>query len=74
MEDFAVVRNIQNNQYYMYLGNNKYRNMITGVEGVIEPEKAASVFRISLEMTQLCHEFPMVKKLIKELNLKSDNN
>ena len=74
MEDFAIVRNVQNNQFYMYLGNNKYRNMVTDMEGEIEPEKAQKVFKINLSLTQMCHEFPMIIQLIKQLGLKADTN
>ena len=34
----AIVRNIQNNNLYRYLGDNKYRNIMTGVEGEIDED------------------------------------
>lgn len=74
MEDFAIVRNVQNNQLYMYVGENKYKNMITGIEGEIDPETARKVFRINLHLTEICYEFPKVQELISRLNLKIDNN
>lgn len=73
-EEIAVVRNVQNNQLYMYLGENKYRNMVSGAEGEIEPEKANKIFKINLSATAVCNEFPLVQELIKKLNLTVDTN
>lgn len=68
----AIVRNIQNNDLYRYLGENKFRNIRTGQEGIIDDEVAAKVFRINLEATELCEEFPLIEQMIKSLNLKSN--
>lgn len=70
----AIVRNIQNNQLYRYLGDNKYRNLITGVSGEITEEVAQKIFKINLEMTQLCNEYPLVEEAIQRLQLKMDKN
>ena len=70
----AIVRNIQNNTYYRYLGENKYRNLITGVEGEVTEEQARKVFKISAEMTYLCENFPHVEELINRLKLKKDED
>lgn len=70
----AIVRNIQNNTFYRYLGDNRYRNLITGVEGEISEELARKIFKINVEMTALCEEFPNIEKLIKALQLKADKN
>ena len=70
----AIVRNIQNNTFYRYLGDNRYRNLITGVEGEISEELARKIFKINVEMTALCEEFPDIEKLIKALQLKADKN
>lgn len=70
----AIVRNIQNNNLYRYLGENKYRNIMTGVEGEIPEEMARKIFKINLEMTELCENFPNVEKLIFALKLKMDKN
>lgn len=70
----AIVRNIQNNTFYRYLGGNKYRNLITGVEGEISEELARKLFKINVEMTALCEDFPNIEKLIQSLQLKADKD
>ena len=70
----AIVRNIQNNTFYRYLGDNRYRNLITGVEGEIAEELARKLFKINVEMTRLCEDFPNIEKLIQSLQLKADKN
>ena len=66
----AIVRNIENNDLYRYLGENKFRNVRTGKEGVVEDEQARKVFKINLEATEICNQYPEVENLIKTLNLK----
>lgn len=68
----AIVRNIQNNQLYRYLGDNKYKNLMTGVSGEIAAELAQKIFKINLEMTRLCNEYPLLEEAIEKLNLKMD--
>jgi hypothetical protein len=70
----AIVRNIQNNNLYRYLGNNKYRNIMTGVEGEIDEAVASRIFKINLELTDLCENFPNIEIMINKLKLKSDKN
>lgn len=70
----AIVRNIENNDLYRYLGGNKFRNIRTGNEGDIGDEQAIKVFRINLEATGLCNEYPEIENLIKTLNLKIEKN
>lgn len=69
----AIVRNVQNSDLYEYLGENKYKNLRTGKEGVVDEETAARVFKINLEATQLIGENPIIADLIKSLNLKFHN-
>lgn len=66
----AIVRNIQNNRLYKYLGDDIYLNLATGAQGKIEPEVATPVFKINLEATELIGEYPIIEDLIKALNLK----
>lgn len=66
----AIVRNIQNNDLYRYLGNNNFRNIRTGKEGTITDEQAKEVFKINLDATVICNEYAIVEELIKTLNLK----
>ena len=70
----AIVRNIQNNHLYRYLGDNKYKNLITGVSGEITEEVARKIFKINLTMTELCNEFPIIEEAIQRLQLKMDKN
>jgi hypothetical protein len=70
----AIVRNIQNNNLYRYLGGNKYRNIMTGVEGEIDEAVASRIFKINLELTDLCENFPNIEIMINKLKLKSDKN
>lgn len=68
----AVVRNIQNDDLYLYLGDNRFRNMRTGGEGVVPDEAAQKIFKINVEATALWTEYPILESLIKSLNLKID--
>lgn len=68
----AILRNIQNNNLYKYLGENKYRNLLTGVEGEISEEVARKIFKINVEMTVLCAEYPIIEETIKALQLRMD--
>ena len=69
----AIVRNIQNNQIYQYLGGSKYKNLITGVEGEVSDEMAKKIFKINLQATKILYDFPIVQTLISELGLTIDN-
>lgn len=68
----GVVRNIQNNQLYRYLGDNKFRNIVTGKEGIVEDEKAREIFLINVDATGILNEYPLVEDLIEKLKLKID--
>lgn len=70
----AICRNIQNNDLYRYFGENKFRNLRTGNEGVLEDENAREVLKINVEATVIINEYPIIEDLIKKLNLKFDNN
>lgn len=66
----AVVRNIQNNDLYRYLGENKFRNIRTGKEGIVDEETAQKIFKINVEATGILNEYPNIEMLISKLNLK----
>ncbi len=70
----TIVRNIQNNDLYEYVGDNKFRNIRTGNEGELSDEVAQKVFKINLEATQLFGEYPILTELVQRLGLKFDNN
>ncbi len=68
----AIVRNIQNNQLYRYLGNNVFKNLITGKEGVVDDETARKIFRINIDATVIFEQYPLCEKLVQSLYLKID--
>lgn len=68
----AIVRNIKNNDPYRYLGDNKFRNLRTGKEGIIPDELARETLKISVDATAILEEYPEVERLIQLLNLKFD--
>jgi hypothetical protein len=70
----AIVRNVQNDDLYEFLGEKKFKNIRTGKEGIVEDEMAQKIFKINLEATQLISEYPVVSELIHSLHLKFDNN
>lgn len=65
----AIVRNLENGQFYRYHGNDVYSNVITGVGGVIKPELAQKHLRISAEATYLFEINPLVGEMVKRLKL-----
>lgn len=65
-----ILRNIQNNDPYLSLGENRYKNLRTGREGVVDEEMAEKVFVINIEATALYNENPLLEDLIKRVNLK----
>jgi hypothetical protein len=69
MEHFAVVRNIQNNQLYKYVGGSTYINVITGKSGEVADDVAKRIFKINLVATDILNKYPNVELLIKELEL-----
>lgn len=70
----AIVRNVNNNDLYAYFGEDKYKNLRTGVEGIVQPEIAQKAFKINIEATYFYNECRYFKELISKLNLKIDKN
>lgn len=70
----GIVRNIQNDDLYLYLGDNEFKNLRTGKKGVVSDEMAKKVFVINVEATLLYHENPLLEDFIHHLNLKFDSN
>lgn len=68
--NYAIVRHKKTNLLYEYLGGDKYRNLITGVEGEVPPELAKSIFAISLDATEMLDRYPNIRQLIESLKLK----
>jgi len=69
----GVCRNIQNQDAYEYLGENRFINLRTQKEGVVDDETARKIFKINLDATELIMQYPMIKELIYRLNLKFHN-
>ena len=67
-----VVRNITNDLFYFYLGNDEYENIITGTKGMVDEQKARTVFRFNIEATKIFNEFTDVVQMVRQLKLKSD--
>lgn len=69
----AICRNIQNNGFYRYLGDNRFLNLITQQEGEVDDETARKVFKVNAEATIILHEYPLIEELISKLKLTFDN-
>ena len=69
MNNYPVVRHIKTNVLYFYKGNCTYENIITSKEGLVSDEKAAIVFSINLDATEILNKYPLVSKLIKGCEL-----
>lgn len=70
----AIVRHVSTNKLYRYNGNNNYTNLHSGNSGEIPPEQAQKIFKINVEATYLCNEYPLVEELITKLKLVCDKN
>jgi hypothetical protein len=66
----AIVRHKTTNILYEYKGENKFQNLVTLKEGIVDDEKAREVFVINLEATELLGEYPLIKELIHKIKLK----
>ena len=70
----AIVRHKKSNALYRHIEGNKFRNIVTNVEGEVSDEIAQKIFSINSELTYFCNEYPLVEQLIKGLNLKIETN
>jgi hypothetical protein len=66
----AIVRHKKTSIPYEFLGGNKFRNLVSLEEGIVDDEKAREVFVINLEATELLGEYPLIKELIHKIKLK----
>lgn len=72
IQDFnmaAIVRNIKTNDFYEYVGENKYVNLRTGESGIVPEYKAQRVFKINVDLSQMISDNPEIKNLITKLKL-----
>ena len=72
MNNYPVVRHIKTNALYFYKGNCIYENIMTNKEGLVADEKAAIVFSINLDATEILNKYPLVSELIKGCELTMD--
>lgn len=72
MNNTAIVVHKRSRVPYEYLGNDRYRNLHTGVEGEVGEDKAKDVFNIHLEATDYFARYPEIKNLVKSLKLRLD--
>ena len=68
----SVLSNIQNNDLYLHLGEDNYRNLRTGKEGEIKPKLAAAIFNLNVPMTVMIGDNIVIESLIKKLQLKAE--
>jgi len=66
-----VCRHIKTGDLYEWDGE-LFTNLRTGKSGVVDDETARKVFRFNIDASGIFHEYPIVKELIKKLNLKAD--
>ncbi len=70
----AIVRNVQNDDLYQYLGDNRFKNLRTLKEGKVTDEVAQKIFKINMDATIILSKYPNVYGLINKLGLKIENN
>lgn len=73
MSNYPVVRHIKTDTLYFYKGENIYKNILTGVEGVVSEDKARFVFLIDLNATELLNKYPNIIELMKNCDLTTSN-
>lgn len=70
----AILTLKKNNDLYRHIeGNNKFKNLRTGVEWEIEDEKASEIFTISYNATMMINKYPIMEELILKLKLKLES-
>lgn len=65
-----IVRNIQNNDLYSFLGGTTFVNLRTGKRGEVNEDKAKEVFKFNIEATEMINEYPIIELMVKQLQLK----
>ena len=64
-----IVQNKKTKQLYEYKGGNKFQNIITGAEGILDDDTANKVFLFCPEASEFFKEYPLVKELVIKLDL-----
>ena len=65
----TIVKAKKTNQFYLFHGDNKFENIITGGKGKISDEDAKKLFVIPVTANQMVMENPALVDLIRELKL-----
>jgi hypothetical protein len=68
----VVCRNIQNKDLYLYISDDRWRNLRTNAEGNVPPETAQKILLLNVEATYFYNENNLFAELINKLNLKID--
>ncbi len=68
----VICRNIQNNDLYLYISDDQWRNLRTNAEGHIPSETAQKLLKLNVEATYFYNENNLFAELINKLNLKID--
>jgi hypothetical protein len=68
----VICRNIQNNDLYLYISDDRWRNLRTNAEGNVPSETAQKLFLLNVEATYFYNENNLFAELINKLNLKID--
>lgn len=70
MYNTAILRNIQNNNLYRHIEGDIYKNIATGVQAEIPPDKAKEFLKLNVDASMILNKYPMVELLINKLKLK----
>jgi hypothetical protein len=60
-----IVQHIRSKIHYEYMGQDRFKNLVTGQEGIVDEETASKVFVMCLELTETIKEYPDVLGLLK---------
>lgn len=66
----TIVRHIKTNDLYEHIEGNDFENVRTGVRGTVTDAAAEKCFKINVDAMCILNKFPIVKLLIKRLDLK----
>lgn len=65
----TIVKAKKTNQLYLYHGDNKFENIVTGGKGRVSDEDAKKLFVIPVTANKMVMENPALIDLVRELKL-----
>jgi hypothetical protein len=74
MDNIAIVKAKKTKQLYLYHGDNKFENLLTGGKGSLSDEDAKKVFVIPVTINKMAQENPLIVDLIRNLKLIQDDS